>query len=200
MKAQQTEKSAGDDARPATPAAHGSVKTQAEPVIGQPMEPTVRADADLNAPSPPPTTPRHDKPRRPAARALELDEPAPLQRARPVLGGWPLVSLLINVAFVTLAVVLGVQHVLNANGAASWPCDSYACVVRRIARAQLACQLMSTLLLCTEYGAALLASALAIAVPCFLMRPCVNVARRLVVRRSRVRPVRAPAQDEFLAR
>eukprot|EP00965_Chrysotila_dentata_P034180 1137640-Pleurochrysis_carterae.AAC.1 len=97
------------------------------------MEPTARADtdsndADLNAPSPPPTTPRHNKPRRPTARALELDESASPQRAQSVLGGWPLVSLLINVAFVTLAVVLGVQHVQNSNGAASWPCDSYACV------------------------------------------------------------------------
>eukprot|EP00965_Chrysotila_dentata_P118223 3907495-Pleurochrysis_carterae.AAC.1 len=128
MKARQTEKSASDDVHPATPATHGSVKAQAEPVIGQPMGPTVRTDADLNAPSPQPTTPRHDQPRRPAARPLELDEPTPQQRARPALGGWPLVSLLINVAFVTLAVVLGVQHVLNANGAASWPCDSYACV------------------------------------------------------------------------
>eukprot|EP00965_Chrysotila_dentata_P013760 456469-Pleurochrysis_carterae.AAC.1 len=62
MKAQQTEQSAGGDARPATAAAHGSAKTLSEPVIGQPMEPTARADADLNdadlnAPSPPPTTP-----------------------------------------------------------------------------------------------------------------------------------------------
>eukprot|EP00965_Chrysotila_dentata_P125180 4138129-Pleurochrysis_carterae.AAC.1 len=90
MKAQRTEESAGDDTCPATAAAHGPAKTQSEPVIGQPMEPTIRADADLNAPSPPPTTPRRDEPRRPTARSFGLDESASPQRARPVLGGWPL--------------------------------------------------------------------------------------------------------------
>eukprot|EP00965_Chrysotila_dentata_P028300 941397-Pleurochrysis_carterae.AAC.1 len=62
MKAQQKEENADDDARHAAAAAHGSAKTLSEPVVGQPMKPTAQADAgsndaDLNAPSPPPTTP-----------------------------------------------------------------------------------------------------------------------------------------------
>eukprot|EP00965_Chrysotila_dentata_P241403 6204260-Pleurochrysis_carterae.AAC.1 len=56
------------------------------------------------------------------------------------------------VAFVTLAIVLGVQwHIPDSPGASRYTCGDYACVAERVARAQRISKYCIALATCCEY-------------------------------------------------
>eukprot|EP00965_Chrysotila_dentata_P169135 5584859-Pleurochrysis_carterae.AAC.2 len=71
-------------------------------------------------------TAEKETPRRPTSPA-----PTRVQPAR--VNGWPLVSLMMNVALVTAAVFIGEQHVVNESGAGSSSpaCGTYGCFVNQ---------------------------------------------------------------------